>query len=159
MRRSVERGERGRGRRRKKGAPQSQVFTRVLPRARSESRRRRRKSGRGADWWLPEGLLILWKSAPPRHIWNLPTFQPRYRGGRGHTSSKFRLSTSAWLHASLFRFISERGREGGRKGCCRLKISPVRAFRDFQPSGWDSEWFRLNDPSSTRGLDYADSFW
>lgn len=68
VRRSVERGERGRGRRRKKGAPQSQVFTRVLPRARSESRRRRRKSGRGADWWLPEGLLILWKSAPPRHI-------------------------------------------------------------------------------------------
>lgn len=165
MRRSVEKGEEEEeeeGGRREKGPPPpvSSIFTRVLPGARSESRRRRRKSGRGADWWLPEGLLILWKSAPPRHIWNLPTLVSRKKGG--HTSSKFRLSTSAWLHASLFRFISERG-EGRREGCCRLKIFSRTRLSGFSTfPGWDSEWFRLNDPSSTRGegrLDYEDSSW
>lgn len=79
------------------------------------------------------------------------TFQPSSGIEGGGTPLRNSVSTSAWLHASLFRFISEwggRGEGGGRRGMLSVEKSLSYAlFRDFQPPGWDSEWFRLNDPS------------
>lgn len=133
MRRSVEKGEEEEeeeGGRREKGPtpPVSSIFTRVLPGARSESRRRRRKSGRGADWWLPEGLLILWKSAPPRHIWNLPTPVSR-RKEEGGTP----LRNSACRHPLDYTRLSSASfpREGGRE---RGMLS-VENFLPYAPFG------------------------
>lgn len=144
MRRSVKKG--GGGRRRKKGkrtAPVSSIHASCLH-ARSESRRRRLRESSlrgGADWWLPEGLLILWKSASYLKPSNLP---PVSRG----EAHLFEIPCRHPLDYTRLSSASFPSEEGGRRGMLSVEKSLSYAlFRDFQPPGWDSEWFRLNDPS------------
>lgn len=87
--------------------------------------------------WLPQGLLILWKSAPSRHIRNLPV--------SGETSSKFRVDIRLITCVSLPIHF----RAGTASS---LENFFPRAVRDLRLSEWDSQWFRLNDPSSRRSI-------
>lgn len=129
------------GGRREKGPPQSQVFTRVAS-TQGQNRLRRESSLRGgADWWLPEGLLILWKSAPSASYLKPSNLAPVSRGGgEGGEAHLFEIPCRHpldYTRLSSASFPSE-GRGRGMLSVRKISLS-YALFRDFQPSGWDSE--------------------
>lgn len=139
----MKKGGGGGGRRRKKGkrtAPVSSIHASCLH-ARSESRRRRLRESSlrgGADWWLPEELLILWKSAPSASYLK-PSNLPPVSRGEAHLFEIPCRHPLDYTRLSSASFPSEEGggRGEGEEGCCRLKnLSRTRSFGIFNlPDG------------------------
>lgn len=140
VRRSVKKGWRGRKKAEegKKDRP-SLKYSRELPprKVRIDCAVKAAIRG-GADWWLPEGLLILWKSAPSASYLKPSNLAPVSRGGGEegrHTSSKFRVDIRLITRVSLPLHFRVRG---GGGGCCRFgkSLSRSRSFGIFNlPDG------------------------
>lgn len=143
VRRSVKKGWRGRKKAEegKKDRP-SLKYSRELPprKVRIDCAVKAAIRG-GADWWLPEGLLILWKSAPSASYLKPSNLAPVSRGGEeGGEAHLFEIPCRHpldYTRLSSASFPSE-GRGRGMLSVRKISLS-YALFRDFQPSGWDSE--------------------
>lgn len=160
MRRSVKKGGGGGGRRRKKGkrtAPVSSIHASCLH-ARSESRRRRLRESSlrgGADWWLPEGLLILWKSAPSASYLK-PSNLPPVSRGEAHL---FEIPCRHPLDYTRLSSASFPSEEGGREGGGRRgMLSVEKSLSGFSTSRMGF-WMISLKRSLPLSREHANSLW